>query len=468
MDPNQRQRLQDNDLDELICDLDELICPDEAEAEDALAILRDHPNHSSLKSLRIWGMYINDYYQECSLSMILLQINKSIIELDLQDSDICSDGIIAIFNALSIITNTTLKKLELEMDSDAIKAMCRMLKINKSLTELGISFPGIGSDSATMIGDTLKQTTTLLSLRLECVEFGDVGAIAIANGIKENDSSSLKVLKLSVCNIGAVGARAIATMLATNKSLIELDLTGNEMLWKEGVITIVNALKKNKSLRTLTLCYIPLGNEGAIYIASFLSTNISLKSINLQFCDIGDAGAIAIADMLKTNKSLEHLDLAENPISSSVVTNHFAPMLKTNATLKDFRFGLAMYQLDERAAMSILRVLADYNETTNVRICGATYLYHDPDFEIDAEAVELIGIGDIVEENCKGIRIAPLNIERVRRRDIFNGLQSSMWTPSIQEAAVAKPMSNQEQMSNEVKMSICLVIALILYSYCYF
>jgi NLR family CARD domain-containing protein 3 len=139
--------------------------------------------------------------------------------------------------------------------------------------------------------------------------------------------------------IGIVGASSIATMLMTNKSLMELDLRQNLRIGEEGVILIVKSLKQNKSLSTLKLDGIPVGDGGAVVIALLLTTNFSGKEIYMPTCQIGDAGAIAISDALKTNNSLTYLCLLGNKFSSSNIAAEFAPMLKINTSLKDLRLG---------------------------------------------------------------------------------------------------------------------------------
>lgn len=324
---------------------------------------------------------------------------------------VCSEGVLAIAKALSHNNNTTLSKLLLPIniiDDTAMIAMGQMLKSNSTLTELNIAGCEIWTDGARSVADALKQNTTLLRLNVGGNEIGDDGVIAIVDAIKENYSSSLSVLDLSDNNIEIIGAISIATMLTTNKTLVALHLGRNEMIGKEGVIAIVEALTRNKLMTELGLEHIPFADDGARSIASLLTTNDAFKVLKLKDCSIGDAGAIAIAEVLKSNNSLESLSLDRNPFSCSVIINEFATMLEINTTLKKLDLGDHIEPIGTVVAVIILKTLEDYNDTAVVDVLGANS---------DISGI-LSKIRDIGEDNRKGIRVAPL-----KHRNIFNSLQ---------------------------------------------
>jgi Ran GTPase-activating protein (RanGAP) involved in mRNA processing and transport len=359
MESSKRQRLEsyESSFDDIFLklrndDLTRISCGNENELIDVVDILQNQPNHSSLKDLCI----------KCKISTGcarlvagVLKVNKSIISLRCTSTDqiICSDG-------------------------------------------------------AILIGDALKVNTTLECLDLRHNNISDAGAVAIANGIRENGSSSLTSLQLRRNSVGIVGARYIALMLTTNKSLTELNINRNAWIGTEGVIAIADALKQNGALTTLRLLGIPFRDDGARSIASMLTINVALKKLIMTSCGIGDAGAVAIADALKVNRSLTDLRLDRNPISNSVIANELARMLEINTTLKQFSLGDCIRPMDNAAVGSILKTLQVYNDTVNIHVSGTSDSIHD--------IVDKIRI--ISRENQRGCRIAPFG-----RRRIFNSLK---------------------------------------------
>lgn len=216
----------------------------------------------------------------------------------------------------------------------------------------------------------------------------------------------------------------IDAMLTSNISLIELNISSNEMIGEDGVITIAEALFHNLPLTKLILNLIPFGDAGARSIATLLTTNIALKEIHLQGCSIGDAGAIIITYALKTNTSLRELDLSGNPFSCIFITNHLIPMLAVNETLELLQLGNHIEPMDVIVLGVLLQTIEEHNDTVKVAV-------HDPcDFDDDdfdeasnessPTELELLldKIAIIGSQNLRGIRK-----QKRRRLNIFNDLK---------------------------------------------
>ena len=85
-------------------------------------------------------------------------------------------------------------------------------------------------------------------------------------------------------------------------------------------------------LKILILCDKRIGDEGAIILAEELATNTSVISVDLSFNEIGNVGAEALAKALKTNTSVISVDLSFNKFDY-VVRKAFEKALQTNTTL---------------------------------------------------------------------------------------------------------------------------------------
>ena len=142
----------------------------------------------------------------------------------------------------------------------------------------------------------------------------------MALSVKENDTLTLyitdpklKILILSDKRIGDEGAIVLAKELATNTSVISVDLSFNE-----------------------------IGNVGAEALAKALKTNTSVISVDLSFNKIGNVGAEALAKAIKTNTTITTLSLCFNKFDY-VVRKAFEKALQTNTTLTK----LEMYYLED-------------------------------------------------------------------------------------------------------------------------
>lgn len=95
----------------------------------------------------------------------------------------------------------------------------------------------------------------------------------------------------------------------TNINLSNFDLTVGKLE------RLFEALKVNKTVKSLDLSYNQINNRGASVIANALQENSSLKILNLSGNLISNYGLRKISEALLENISLETVDLRNNPIN---------------------------------------------------------------------------------------------------------------------------------------------------------
>lgn len=100
---------------------------------------------------------------------------------------------------------------------------------------------------------------------------------------------------------------------------------------------LCDAVRANRSLRTLELPDNRITDDGAFAIAALLRGNTRLTSLQLARNRIGDGGAAAIAGALEANSTLESLSLHENSIGAAGC-QALAAALRANKTLKHLEF----------------------------------------------------------------------------------------------------------------------------------
>ena len=101
----------------------------------------------------------------------------------------------------------------------------------------------------------------------------------------------------------------ISSQLANNTTLKGLGIT-NGSINDDGVITLVQSLKYNKSITSLHLSYNPdITSASAQSLAELLLHNNTLEVLWLTGTNIDTNGVLVLVETLKTNKGLRRLSL---------------------------------------------------------------------------------------------------------------------------------------------------------------
>ncbi|XP_068748847.1 NLR family CARD domain-containing protein 3-like isoform X2 [Montipora capricornis] len=266
-----------------------------------------------------------------------MKTNSTVTSLDLSAGNI-DDASFAALAELLRRENSTLERLYLfgnEIGDVGADALAKGLKKNSTLTELDLPYNAIGEVGANALAKGLKENSTLTELNLSNNAIGDVGADALAEGLKGN--STLTLLVLSDNAIGDVGADALAKGLKGNSTLTNLYLSENE-IGDVGADALAKGLKENSTLTDLNLSNNAIGDVGADALAKGLKENSTLTDLNLSNNAIGDVGADALAKGLKGNSTLTNLYLSENEIGD-VGADALAKGLKENSTLRELKLS---------------------------------------------------------------------------------------------------------------------------------
>ena len=138
------------------------------------------------------------------------------------------------------------------------------------LSDADLSRLGMGAAAADALGRALATNATLLKLDLYLNPLGDVGAELLAAGLKDN--ARLLILSLWRTSIGDAGAGALASALETNATLTDLTLAGNA-IGPAGAASLAEGLKANTgALAVLNLANNRpgVGDDGAAALAGAL------------------------------------------------------------------------------------------------------------------------------------------------------------------------------------------------------
>jgi hypothetical protein len=265
----------------------------------------------------------------------LLRINKTIKTLDLSFQGLENDECLFICMALSdnnIIQNVNLSYNNYN-DMGYI-AIYSMININKSIKSLNIAmiqgynlYNPIFNNTFKNITESISDNKKIISLNLNGILIDTIINEYIINMFKSN--KTIRSLYLSECK--NIDEEFFGKIIEIGTSLTFLDLSNNLF---ENVNYIFRPLSVNKNL-----IEIDLSNCGILYsecsiLCEALSNNTSLKKINISNNVIEDYGCDLLINFLTTNKSIISINMSKNNISY-INIDILIKMLESNKTLRN-------------------------------------------------------------------------------------------------------------------------------------
>ncbi|XP_009468158.1 PREDICTED: leiomodin-3 [Nipponia nippon] len=119
-----------------------------------------------------------------------------------------------------------------------------------------------------------------------------------------------------------------------NPDMKELNLNNIENVPKEMLIDFVNAMKKNKNIKTFSLANVGADDNVAFALANMLRENRSITTLNIDSNFISGKGIVAIMRCLQYNETLTELRFHnQRSMLGHQAEMEIARLLKANATL---------------------------------------------------------------------------------------------------------------------------------------
>lgn len=203
--------------------------------------------------------------------------------LDLSENDIGDEGSLALIQCLGTPGGGHLRSINLrdcDISSQGCKLLIQTLQDHFTTTNFTPGTPEPGDESARPI------MTLLERLNLTGNRIGNTGALAIADLLQSNPTSSLKHLALARTDIGDEGCLALAAALRVNTSLLSLSLAYNSMT-TVSFVGFAQALCVNRTLKSINLQVVhsntnEIGMEAYKALADMLVDNMVLEDISTQ------------------------------------------------------------------------------------------------------------------------------------------------------------------------------------------
>jgi NLR family CARD domain-containing protein 3 len=249
----------------------------------------------------------------------MLGVNDGLTRVDVNQNNMAGGGAVQL--AAAVLGNF---KIEI-FNKIPIKEM----RAN-SLTELDLNGKDVGVEGGMVIAGLIPVMGGLTKLSLAQNMLREEGTKAICEALEQNTSlKELDICGSSYdSNIrGSAGARHVAKMVGVNGGLTSINLSGNHLTNHgtdmTGIKELAAALGVNGGLTKISLAKNMLGEEGTKAICEALEQNKTLKELDISGDGFGasniggSAGVKHVAKMLGVNGGLTSINMSGNNLTDS-------------------------------------------------------------------------------------------------------------------------------------------------------
>ncbi|XP_062394623.1 NACHT, LRR and PYD domains-containing protein 3-like [Sardina pilchardus] len=215
--------------------------------------------------------------------------------------------------------NSLLKELDLSSNplrDSGVRLLCVGLEhTNCKLETMRLGECKLSEKSCGIVATVLQSPNSLIELDLSHNDLGDSGVHLLSKGLS-SPNCKLQTLRLGECKLSEKSCGIVATVLQSPNSLIELDLSHND-LGDSGVHLLSKGLSSpNCKLQTLRFADCKLTDKPCEIVASVLQSPNSLLQLDLSDNDLGDSGVQLLSKGLSSfNCKIHTLRLSDCLIS---------------------------------------------------------------------------------------------------------------------------------------------------------
>ncbi|XP_062387142.1 NACHT, LRR and PYD domains-containing protein 12-like [Sardina pilchardus] len=300
--------------------------------------------HCKLQTLRLPDCKLSK--KSCGIVPTVLQSPNSLIELDLSHNDLRNSGVQLLSKGLSSphCKLQTLRLAKCKLSETSCEIVAAVLQSPNSLIELNLSHNDLGDSgvqllskglssphckletlrlaecklsekSCGIVAAVLQSPNSLIELNLSQIDLRDSGVQLLSKGLS-SPHCKLQTLRLAECKLSENSCGIVAAVLKSPNSLIELDLSRND-LRNSGVQLLSKGLSSpHCKLQTLRLAECKLSENSCGIVAAVLQSPNSLIELNLSHNDLRNSGVQLLSKGLSSpHCKLQTLRLAECKLS---------------------------------------------------------------------------------------------------------------------------------------------------------
>ena len=213
------------------------------------------------------------------------------------------------------------------LDELALKAIGKMLPFLENVNVVSFANTELADEDISILGEALTKSSIHI-LKLNNNMLTDAGAKKLVELVSSN--KSLEEIDVSGNKIGNEGAASLASLFAA-KQIKSINIENNKVA-DAGIGTWCAALK-DVSTPILQFSANNIGDGACAAIAALIKDNVSILEVHLDQNSISDAGCATLCKALANNGTVLKVDLSNNAISSTGL-KQVHEMLKTNKVLR--------------------------------------------------------------------------------------------------------------------------------------
>ncbi|XP_076139882.1 NACHT, LRR and PYD domains-containing protein 3-like isoform X2 [Alosa pseudoharengus] len=270
--------------------------------------------HSTSKSIKEMCQYIKDLDREdlspercINLSNCLLEMNDHSIHEEIQRfqkspngfRDKLSHAHCSALAHILLMSEEVLDELDLNKYNTSDEGRRRLIPAVSCCRKAQLLGCGLNKMSCETVMRCLQSANSLIQLDMSCNALGDSGVHLLSAGLI-SPHCKLQTLRLGDCNLSGESCKPLATVLQSANSLIELDLSHND-LGDSGVNLLSKGLShRNCNLQILRLSGCLISESSCYDLASSLTSNTShLKELDLSYNHPGESGLTLLSATLE-------------------------------------------------------------------------------------------------------------------------------------------------------------------------
>ncbi|PRP75633.1 hypothetical protein PROFUN_07999 [Planoprotostelium fungivorum] len=282
------------------------LLPPQTLAIDFSDIISGRPEEEALQSLRV----LSEPFQS----------RKKMVEINLSDNALGLKGINACFDILS--GQEELERIFLNnngIDEEGAKRLAEILLCQPTTkyTKLHMVNNLLRDGGAAALAKVLAASPQMEDIKFSANRFGEKGGLALVSGLVEG-SSRLTSLELSDNSFGGKAVPILSDIIKKQKSLRHLSLA-DASLGAEGVITVIEALMETlPPLESLDISGNDIDEETSETVAELIGHLPSLRRLVVSNNELED-GAKNVAKAIVSHGAIESVDFSSNCISNETV-----------------------------------------------------------------------------------------------------------------------------------------------------